>query len=147
MASSSGASEAQLLLVTRDQVHAKIYRQPDENWDEGDRENVQMTDGPGDGKGQGVGQTHEQAEGGFDGPARFLVPVNEINEQITNETMLATMESFCDCSISSMLQHRFAGDADVQAGHLDAAVSRHQRPQTLHRFTILASVGAWAVTR
>ena len=71
-----GFAVAQFLLVARDQMHAKINRQPDQHRQESDRQNVQMPDHQ-RGKREGVGQSDDQADRRLDGAAGFVVAVDE----------------------------------------------------------------------
>ena len=67
---------AQFLLVTGNEMNAKINSQTNQNRDKGDRENIQVPHGQG-GEAHCVGQAKQQAERSFQWPSGFVVAVNE----------------------------------------------------------------------
>ena len=129
-----GLALAQFLLVTRDQVHAKIDRQSDEHWQKCDGENIQVPDHQRR-KRHRIGQTNHQTKGRLDRPPRLVVTVDE-DERDENQGhdrghggVVLRLGHFI------IFQHRFAGDAYVDSRHLDFCLP-DQFAQPLHRLVV-----------
>ena len=123
-------------------MNAVINGQADQDRQERDRQNVQMADGQRR-KAQRVAQADDQAERRLDRPAGLLVAVDE-DQRAEHQRhdgghggVLLRLRHFVQ------LQHRFPGQADVEARHLRLRFL-HQLPQAHHRGAVQLLVGRLA---
>ena len=111
------AAVAQLLLVARDEVDAEIDRQSDEHRHEGDREDVEMADGE-RGVAHSVAEPDDEAEHGLERAAGLAVAGDEDDGRQRQRDDRGDGRIVLRLLHLVVLEHRFAGDADVDAGHL-----------------------------